>query len=108
VTYLNAADVFVLPTLGEGCCNAIVEAMACGLPIISSDRPFNYDILNADNSIMVEPENIEAIAAAIHSLYIDSCKRQRLSEGSLLISNNLKLENRARRICEFIYEHLRR
>ena len=29
--YLCASDVFVLPTLHEGCCNAIVEALACGI-----------------------------------------------------------------------------
>lgn len=33
-TYLSAADIFVLPTTGEGCCNAIVEAICCGLPMI--------------------------------------------------------------------------
>ena len=32
VTWLSAADVFALPTLSEGSCNAVIEAMACGLP----------------------------------------------------------------------------
>ena len=48
--YLSAADVFVLPTYNEGCSNAIIEAMACGLPILSSDLDFNKDILNTRQS----------------------------------------------------------
>ena len=55
--YLCAADVFVLPTLAEGCCNAIIEAMGCGLPIISSDRDFNNDIIDDTCSIRINPES---------------------------------------------------
>ena len=66
--YLNTADVFVLPSLAEGCSNSIVEAMACGLPVISSDLSFNYDILNADNSILVNPNDVGEISAAIKKL----------------------------------------
>ena len=57
--YLNCADAFVLPTLAEGCCNAVIEAMACSLPIISSDREFNWDVLNAENSIMIDSQNVD-------------------------------------------------
>lgn len=100
--YLNAADIFVLPTLAEGCCNAIVEAMACGLPIVSSDLPFNHDICNENNSILVDPMNIEEIAAAINTLKNDGSLRERLSEGSLCMAKDLTIETRTEKINSFI------
>ena len=100
--YLNAADVFVLPTLHEGCCNALVEAMACGLPVISSDLPFNWDVLNKDNSIMVNPNNIEEITKAIQRLRDNEDERRRLADGALAMAQRLTIENRARAIIDFI------
>lgn len=104
--YLSAADVFVLPTLREGCCNAIIEAMACGLPIISSDRNFNYDVLNEKNSIMVDPDNPAEIASAIKSLFQDNRKQNKLSAGSLVSSKELSIDTRAQNIMDFIKKTL--
>ena len=104
--YLNAADVFVLPTLREGCCNAIVEALACGLPVISSDRKFNYDILDETNSIMVDPENINQISMAIKALYDNNEKRQNLSKGAVYVAKSLSIDQRAENICTFIRERI--
>jgi glycosyltransferase involved in cell wall biosynthesis len=100
--YLNASDVFVLPTLAEGCCNAIVEAMACGLPIISSNRPFNWDVLNDSNSIMIDPESIQEIANAIKVLRDNPEKRNALSVGALETAKNLTIEQRVESIVEFM------
>lgn len=100
--YLNAADAFVLPTLHEGCCNSIVEAMACGLPIISSNLPFNWDILNDGNSIMIDPNNIDEIAAAIVKLRDDKQLREKLSEGAMETAKDLTIEKRAEKIEGFI------
>lgn len=100
--YLNAADVFVLPTLHEGCCNAVVEAMACGLPVISSDLPFNWDVLNKGNSIMVNPNSINEIRDAIVEMRDNNVKRMQLSQGSLKSVQDLTIENRAQAIVEFI------
>ncbi len=104
--YLNAADVFVLPTLHEGCCNAIVEAMACGLPIISSNLPFNWDILNQQNSILIDPMNVNQIANAIDNIYNDNDLQQSMSYASLLRASELTISQRAYDIMEFIKEKI--
>lgn len=100
--YLCSADVFVLPTTNEGCCNAIVEALACGLPIVSSDAVFNDDILDENNSIRVDSMDINQLAKAIKTLKDDTKLRAMMSEASLRKANELKLERRADRIKSFI------
>ena len=100
--YLNAADVFVLPTRGEGCCNAIVEALSCGLPVISSDLPFNDDILCEQNSLRVDVENVQQIQKSILRLQCDSKLRAELSHGAEETARNLSIQTRALRILNFM------
>lgn len=104
--YLCMSDIFVLPTLYEGCCNAIVEALACGLPVISSDRYFNYDILDETNSILIEPNDIDAIAAAIKELKENPQKRKRLAAGALAKGKELTISKRAQKILSFIENNI--
>lgn len=102
VKYLNAADVFVLPTRGEGCCNAIVEALSCGLPVISSDLPFNDDILNEQNSLRVDVESVDQLRDSILRLYQESELRLHLAEGAKESAQNLKIQKRAQGILRFM------
>lgn len=104
--YLNAADAFVLPTLQEGCCNAVVEAMACGLPIISSDLPFNWDVLNRDNSIMVDPLNVEEIKQAIIKLRDNIKLRESMSVAALNMAKELTIQERAAKILSFMQSRM--
>jgi len=104
--YLNMADVFCLPTLQEGCCNAIIEALACGLPVVSSDKSFNHDILDASNSILIDPMDEVAIAGALKRLYEDKDLRSQLSKGALKTAESLKIEERAERVVDFINKRL--
>lgn len=62
---LNAVDVFCLPTLSEGSCNAVAEALACGVPVISSNLEFNDDVLSDKNSVRIDPNSVEQIKNAI-------------------------------------------
>lgn len=100
--YLNCADVFVMPTQKEGCCNAIVEALAIGLPVISSDGAFNDDILDENNSIRINPNDVDAIAAAIKKIKEDEILRNNMAEYTLSRHTEYSIEGRAKRIIDFI------
>lgn len=102
VYYLNASDIFVLPTLNEGCSNAILEAIACGLPIISSDLPFNKDILNTKNSILINPIDEFQIVNSISMLYHNIKIRKSISRECIKQSINISIDNRLNRINDFL------
>ena len=105
-TYLNASDVFCMPTRAEGCCNAVIEALAWCLPVISSNLPFNWDVLDESNSIMVNPDSVEEIAAAIDKLYKDKDLREKMAGGAQEKANSLGIRQRAEGIMDFILENL--
>lgn len=104
--YLNSADMFCLPTRAEGCCNAIIEALACGLPVVSSNLPFNWDVLDSNNSILVDPDDIDEIAAAIRTLKEDKKMSDRLAQGAINRSNSLSIGKRAESILSYINSKL--
>ena len=89
----------------RGSCNAIVEAASCGLPIISSDLPFNDDLLTNENSIRINPNSIEEIRNAIIELYQDHEFRKRLSSRIKKDSECFSIENRCKNILGFIMRH---
>lgn len=105
--YMNAADFFILPTKAEGCCNAIVEAMACGLPIISSDGAYNDDILSEDYSIRTDPTNIEAMTEAIKMLRDKPDEKNKMSIMAEVASRHFDIVKRASSIIKFMQEKMK-
>ena len=102
--FYSSLDIFVLPTRNEGCCNAIIEAMACGCPIISSDKSFNYDILDKSNAILIDPDNIDEIIKAIEMLKNNKELRESMIKNSLIKAEKLTLCERAKAISEYIFK----
>ncbi len=64
--WLQAADVFALGTQREGCCNAILEALACGLPVVTTPVGDNsYFVKEGENGYLVPVDDAPAMASAI-------------------------------------------
>lgn len=100
--WLKAADFFVLPTLEEGCCNAVVEAMSIGLPVITSDKPFNYDILDHRSAMLVNPLNIREIHDSMKALTESNELRAVYGNESLKKSERLDINTRAEHVLKFL------
>ena len=103
---LSAADIFVLPTLIEGSCNAIVEAMACGLPIITSAGEFNDDLVDDSVSIRVDPMDVSAIRQAIVDLRDNPGRCRQMAQAALVRSARFDIDRRAEGICRFMAERI--
>ena len=101
-TWLSAADLFALPTLAEGCSNAILEAISCGLPIVTSDLPFNRTILSEETAVLVDPLNTGSIGEAIAALVDSTERRRQLTESALKHAAGFSLRDRALRVLELM------
>jgi len=66
--YLNQGSVYVFPSRLEGSAKTIYEAAACGLPMITT-REAGDVVRDGVEGIIVQPGNVDAIAAAIEHLY---------------------------------------
>jgi len=74
-------DVFVSPTYAEGFSNTILEAMASGLPVVSTDVVGVRDCVRPDdNGVLVPPRDPAALAAGIRRVLDDAVLRRRMAE----------------------------
>lgn len=100
----NAFDVFVLPTLHEGHCNVIEEAIACGIPIISSKGTSVEEQVDETIGLLVDPLNINEIADAISMLKKNKEIRQSMTDTMILKIGENSITDRARKIEDILSE----
>jgi glycosyltransferase involved in cell wall biosynthesis len=92
--YLSQSSIFVLPSTAEGIANALLEAMACGLPIITTNIPGNRELIVDDlNGLLIEPNSVDALAESMHILLTDKALAERLGrQARLTVEKEYSLE----------------
>ena len=102
---LGSADALVFPSLHEGFGLPILEAMACGCPVITSNCSAMPEVVG-DAGILVNPNNEEEIANAINQMLTDTEYRNRLRNAGLEQAKRFSWENTAGETLK-VFESLR-
>ena len=100
----NAADALIAPSLYEGFGLTILEAMACGTPVISANVSSLPEVAG-DAAILVEPMDVEGIVAAVCDLKHNAIDRQNWSDKGLARAKQFTWTHTAEQVA-LVYEQL--
>jgi glycosyltransferase involved in cell wall biosynthesis len=102
----GAAEMLVFPSLDEGFGFPVVEAMACGTPVLTSNVSSLPEVAG-DAAVLVDPQSVEAIASGIQRLASDSELRTTLRAKGLARAEGYRWERTARETLEIYKAALR-
>lgn len=81
--YYDQADIFTMPSHREGMSNAVLEAMAVGLPIVATAVSGNKELVKSgENGMLVPPADAAALAEALKILLNESVLRSHMGQNS--------------------------
>jgi glycosyltransferase involved in cell wall biosynthesis len=92
--YLQAADLFVFPTENDAFPSSLIEAMACGLPVVTTPvGAIKTIVAHQETGLMVQPGNHEQLFEAIKSILADKTLAVRLGcAGSRVVGERYSAE----------------
>ena len=101
-------DVFVLPTQpGEGIPRVLLEAMAAGLPIVTTGvSGIRSLVRHGENGVLIAESSAEAIATALAQIISDAALRRRIIDGGYWTARNHTLERQAASMMSAVSEGL--
>lgn len=105
--WYQAADCFVLPSIREGLSNSLLEALACGLPVVSTRVSGSEDIFAAaDVGVLVDHHDASSLADGLRLLVFDPEMRRRCADEARRISVERFSLDRIVRDVEALYQRL--
>jgi glycosyltransferase involved in cell wall biosynthesis len=102
--FYSAAEIFVFPSLYEGFGLPVIEAMACGVAVITS-RGSSLEEVSGDAALLVDPLDEADLARALQSAFSDTMLRERLQRAGLKRAADFSPEKTARKTLA-VYENL--
>jgi len=93
--YYRSHDVFILPSFNEGMSNTVLEAMACGLPIITSNTGGTAELIH-ENGFVVDSGNPNDIRTAVESFLTQPNRLQEMGQKSYRYVQNMQWNEVAR------------
>lgn len=99
VMIYNGADVFIYPSLYEGFGIPILEAMACGVPVITSNNSGTAEVAG-NAAVLISPESVEEIVHAINDILFDREKQCDLAAKGVARSKNFSWKKTAKKTMD--------
>ncbi|MFQ5743343.1 MAG: glycosyltransferase family 4 protein [Acidobacteriota bacterium] len=99
----SGAEVFVFPSFYEGFGLPVLEAMACGAPVITSDRGALREVAGAA-AIYIDPRDEAGLAARIQRLLTDPEQRRQMAEASLAQAQRFHWQRSACQLSTLLHE----
>jgi len=105
---LPKATIVVLPSYREGLPKVLLEASACGKPIVTTDvRGCREIVRHEENGLLVAPRNAQALASAVQRLLSDPAERVRMGRsGRAIVESNFSNATVERETLEIYQEVL--
>ena len=99
--WMNLCDMFLLPSYNEGLPVSMLEAMACGKPVIVSDVGGISEVVrDKENGLLIEPKDVDSLVKAINFLLDNPDKARELGEKAkrVIFENYTWIKNAERTI----------
>ena len=106
--HYDESDAFVLATFREGFCMGVAEALAHGLPVVSTPECGVQDFIRQDAGILAPPADVQAWSTALATIIGDAQARARLAAGARRIRERLPDWNATVQRWEDVIRHVQR
>ncbi|MEL6938653.1 MAG: glycosyltransferase family 1 protein [Cyanobacteria bacterium J06598_1] len=102
---LSHAHALIFPSLWEGFGLPVLEAMACGTPVISTNVSSLPEVVG-DAALLIDPYDVSAIASAMNKVAKDTLLRQQLSRAGLARAQQFSWEKTGKATVEVLRKYL--
>lgn len=93
IEFYQKASIVIMPSMEEGMPNVILEAMACGLPVLATDVTGNCDlVMHGANGYLFAPGHCEALTFHLEKMIADEALRRKMGQKSRELASNYSWE----------------